>query len=400
MGRDDIPVAVEILDSAGNVVAGGDRTEPASAPGEPRWRPGKTWIIGLVVASGMLFIAVFVLVDDPESHDPEVSDPLELLALETLDLTVGQADATFPLFGRSWDHDLIVAGETVLQVDLNTGRTVELGGDEPVGPIRAVRVIERRVFSAGFDGVHELTEAVRIPIAPGTSTFAGQAITGNYVYTDTFFAEEISFTHLVTSQVIHLDGAVRFAAVGDDLYFEKGGILAVVDAEDRRREWAEGELLAVGRNHIAWRECPSVDACEYWAGVVDDPRAVPLGTIAEEVLLLPGRIGGDEYRWVEFLSPSGRYAWTLDTTGEQRLGPGISLVDLQSEAAIRLSGSGPPVLAPDETAVFATGLDATIAVDTTTGDAVRLALPGVGEAPIAFLPHRSFRSGAGGTVDE
>ena len=399
MARDDIPVAVEILDSEGNVVAGGRRDDVASAPRQRR-RPGKkTWILGLAVTAGVLS-AVFVFVDPPGPDDPDVSDPLELLVLDTLDLTVGQGDATFPLFGRPWNHDLIVAGETVLQVDLNTGRTIELGGDEPLGPIRAVRVIERRVFSAGTDGVHELTEALRIPIAADTSAFAGQAITGNYVYTDSFFAEETAFTHLATGRVIHLDGAVRYAAVGDDLYFEKGGILAVVDAQDRQREWAEGELLAVGRNHIAWRECPTIDTCRYWAGVIDDPRAVPLGTVAEEVLLLPGRIGGDEYRWVEFLSPSGRYAWTLDTAGEQRLGLGISLVDLQSEAAITFPGSGPPVLSPDETVVFATGLDATIAVDTTTGDAVRLALPGVGEAPIAFLPHRSFRSGAGGTVDE
>lgn len=393
MGRDDIPVAVEILDSAGNVVAGGERAEPAAAPRGPRWRPGKTWIIGLITVAGM-FTALFVLVDDPEPRDPEISDPLALLALDTLDLTVGQGDATFPLFGRSWDHDLIVAGETVLQVDLNTGRTIELGGEsggDPLGPIRAIRVIDRRVFSFGTDGVHELTEKLPLRVAPDTSTFAGQAITGNitgnYVYADTFGAEEIAFTHLATGREIHLGGAARFAAVGDDLYYETGGILAVVDADDRRREWARGELLAIGRNHIAWRECPAVDTCRYWAGVIDDPRAVPLGPSAEAVLTLPGRVGRELYRWLEFLSPSGRYGWRYETTGDQGTGPGITLVDLQSDATITFPGSGAPVLSPDETAVFVTGLGATIAVDSTTGDAVRLALPGIGEAPIAFLPH-------------
>ncbi len=387
--RRDVALTVEIIEPDGTIIeAEQPGTQPAEsstiAPAEPprQW----SWIVGAAVLVLAAAISTRLLTDGRES-EPMIGEPLGIVDGPDIDVDEEIPLAVFPLFGRSWQHDLVfTSGSTVTAIDLNTGDQRALGSLGVESGFRMVRVINRDIHVAGFDGIYELTggESRRLspPISNGTG---GQIILGNYWTEQTPTVGDSVLTHLWTGVEVDLVGITDFTVIDDDIFFEKGGRIGRLDASGAEVDWAAGELLATGPSRVAWRECRSPDDCSYWAGTAQNPRDVPLAAAAEAALVSAPATGRGFRGATEVLSPSGRYAWTgrrTETDFE------VDLVDLRTGNSITIDNLlSVPVFAPDESTMFTTNRGSIVAVDTETGALRRIPTGGVNVfVPFTFFP--------------
>lgn len=388
----DIPEGLEILDDAGRVIAAGEvaPAEPIEADVDerPPRRPRPLWIaIGLIGLAGVALAAL--LITDDGDPAPAAPDPIGILDGPAV-TAEGLRPATFPLLGRSWDHDLVTSlnGDVVV-IDLNTGdRRVAGRGAERFGS--QIAVVDGEIYLSDFEEVQRLTGGEPETIvedSTGTSF-----IIGSYAQTQArLFSGEPTFTHLVTGEEISLDATARYTVVGDHIFFERGGHIGLVDRDGASRAWARGELLLSGDGAVAWRSCSDLDDCDYWSGTPDDPRRLRLDPpTAATALLLSSPSGAGSTTFlgqISLLSPTGRHGWSITSTGAT-FEFEIQLVDLQSGAFVEWPDAlNQPLWWPDESAILMSEGDSVMVFDTATGDGVRIPSEGpTFGGGIALLP--------------
>lgn len=390
----DIPEGLEILDDAGMVIAAGDArpTDPVGPVVDeaPSRRPTTLWIlIGLLGCAGVLVAAVLLTRENDSTTTP--ADPLGIL--DGTGITTDDAvDATFPLFDRTWEQDVVtVVDGNVVVIDLDTGerRTVGSAGSAFVAQLA---VVDGEIYTSDFGEVRRVADTGTDPVAAGDDDL-GTVIVGNFAQSQNrFFSGDATLTHLASGVEIELAAVVRYAAVGDHIFFEQGGTIGIIDRDGVERDWARGELLMVGEQSVAWRHCASIGDCSYWTGTASEPEQQALdATTAANTLLFGSTTnsgGGGFLGQVPLLSPTGRHAWNISIRGDFA-DVDIQLVDLQTGAFLDWDdGFNQPWWTPDESAIFMTSGSSILVVDTESGRTERIVDDRLGFAggPLALLP--------------
>ncbi|GJM38205.1 MAG: hypothetical protein DHS20C19_15720 [Acidimicrobiales bacterium] len=382
----DIPEGLEILDAEGAVIAAGTEsapppTEPAPARGPRRWSL-LAGAAAIVAVAGLVVVLLFA--DDEPAAEP----PASLGMLAGAELAVSpEAAASYPLFGRAWQHELMVGtpvGWTF--VDLNTGaqRTVPVPEDDR----REATVRDGQVFVAVDDTIHRLdgdtlTEVWRAELPP----LREYVSLGHGVALLHDFDDELLMFDVATGNALQPDPSRRIELAAGVAYAQQGQHIRAFEGSGTVSTWATGELLDSGAHSILWRSCDEA-ACSFWAGTPDDPRAVPLDATTAGHVFLERLDFYPEFRTsgIEIISPTGRLAWSIRPFGE----PGfeIELVDLVTGdfAGLPRDGFDLGVFDPDETVLATSDDSEVLVVDTATGSVV--AIPGVEASPgtLLFVP--------------
>jgi len=384
MSSDDIPVALEILDDDGNVIATGEMpTKENKARPRPRGprSPSAPKMAGIIVAGAITVGLISVVAADDAEPPPEESSPL--LIGGDVDLEGFLAWSEYPLFGREWDIELVVQhsdSNAIRTIDLNTGGTRELGSvDAGRGFVQSATWIDGDLFVNTGTHIQRLRDGQAETVHRVDPLDAGLLTVGNYWQTQSLFSSGLNLTHLDSGVGVTVDGISDFTAVGDDIFATLGGLIVRIDGDGKSEEWAIGELLTSGPTGVTWRQCRAIGDCEYWAGTASDSKALQLDpSVAESSLVLGVRTatgGSGVFGALRLLSPSLRYGVTVDANDPES-SITIAIADLLTGATTTLEGATtPPAFSPDGRLMLIGGqFGDIVAVDLETSEAARLEL--------------------------
>ncbi|MDW3219969.1 MAG: hypothetical protein R8F63_15250 [Acidimicrobiales bacterium] len=386
----DIPEGLEILDAEGAVIASGleaaetSAEEPDDAPRSRRW-PLVVGAAAIVAAVGVVLVLLFT--DDEPATEPPA--PLGMLA--GAGLTVApEGAATYPLFGREWQHELMVgtpSGWTF--IDLNTGaqRTVPVPDESTTD----ATVRDGTVFVLVDDTVHRLEgdRLTEVWTADVSALFSSVALANGIAVLENRESGPRMFD-VATGTELQPGPSRRIVLAAGLAYAQHGQHILAFDGSGTPSTWATGELLAAGASAVIWRSCDGTD-CTFWAGTPEDPHAAQLDTTTARHVFLERPDYYAEFLTleIELMSPTGRLAWSI-SSDPSTFEFEFELVDLITgdftliELAESAGGLG--VFDPSES-VFVIHADGEVlVVDTATGSVV--AIPGVeaSSGTLLFVP--------------
>lgn len=383
----DIPEGLEVLDETGVVIAAGDGPQtPTPTLPDPPVRRRWPLVLAAMLAIGLAAVALRILLDDdePATTPPE---PLGILQHASIDFATSTL-ATYPLFDRAWNDDLVAltdAGLTVIDLGTGTQRAIRLPDDARVDH---ATVIDGELTA--FDGstVYRITDAgveelYRLSDAPG---LPGSALIGGFLTRWNEITETVFFD-ASTGEPVDPGPSRHVAIVGDRLFAQRGERIVSVDATTATN-WTSGEMLIAGSGTVLWRQCREPDDCRYWAGTADDPRALELDPIVAAPILVDtaamfGTARNDLFS-PTLVSPSGRFLWLLEADSN-RFDFDLHLVDLVSgDIADVDDAAGLATFSPDES-VIVSDHGGLVALDTASGERVTIAIDG-GVRDVLFVP--------------
>lgn len=398
--RGDIPPEIEVLDAQGAVISVGERVEP-EPPATERERRPKRWVAGVLLAAIAAAAIAWLFAGDDDPDPIALDEPAGVVASGRLDVSAGADDATFPLFGLDWDHELLVVeGLDIEAIDLNTGRTRLVSGDPDRTDFvfaRSLSVVDGEIYLLGGDGLYRAEPGGPEPLFDDEERGFATQVVGDYV-----FDQQISsglgvvLRHLGTDDEFAVDGALNWAAVGADVLYSLGATIYITSPDEEPRRWADGELVLAGANGVVWRTCEDADTCRWYYGTPEDSRVRAIPDTA-------GRSLGISAVWLqgtawlgtnELLSPGGRFAWTA-TAGDDPFEIDVQLVDLASGEFALVDGPAGGLVGtfdPSERLLLIPNPGAApvslVAVDVATGERRQLRLTGEVSATeaIGFLP--------------